>query len=109
MDTSTNLHLGLVTYYLVSGWDLPTIIQNCQATQVEGVELRTTHQHGVETHLLKNRRVEIKKQIDDSGVRLISLGSAFQYHAANPAEVQKNIYGTMEYVMLGCGSGLGRH
>ena len=28
------------------------------------------------------------------------LGSAFEYHAADPAEVRKNIHGTMEYVKL---------
>ena len=69
METSSNLHLGLVTYNLASEWDIPTIIRNSQATQFEGVELRSTHHHDVETHLSKNRRIEIKKQFDDSGIR----------------------------------------
>ena len=45
------MHLGLVTYNLAKDWDLATIIQNCQESGFEGVELRTTHAHGVEVEL----------------------------------------------------------
>ena len=39
------MHLGLVTYNLAQDWDVPTIIKICEATKLEGVELRTTHAH----------------------------------------------------------------
>jgi len=48
--------LGLVTYELAKDWDIETIIQNCEAAGFEGVELRTTHRHGVEPSISKERR-----------------------------------------------------
>ena len=43
--------LGLVTYQLAKDWDVEEIIANCTETGFEGVELRTTHAHGVEVEL----------------------------------------------------------
>ena len=45
------MQLGLVTYQWGADWDLPTLIKNCQKTGFRGVELRTTHKHGVEPSL----------------------------------------------------------
>ena len=45
------MRLGLVTYNLAKDWDVDTIIANCTETGFEGVELRTTHAHGVEVEL----------------------------------------------------------
>ena len=42
------MKLGLVTYNMAKDWDVPTIIENCVETVFSGVELRTTHSHGVE-------------------------------------------------------------
>src|SRR5260370_1385552 len=42
------MHLGLVTYNVAKDWDLDTILKNCKAAGIEGVEFRTTHAHGVE-------------------------------------------------------------
>ena len=42
------LSLGLVTYLWGKDWDLPTLLTNCQKAEILGVELRTTHAHGVE-------------------------------------------------------------
>jgi len=95
-----NLRLGLVTYLLAKDWDIETIIKNCSATGFEAVELRTTHAHGVEVTLSKAQRREVKRRFEDSPVNLASLGSAFQYHSTDPAEVRRNIEGTKEYVKL---------
>ena len=94
------MKLGLVTYNLARDWDIPTIIQNCTDTGFEGVELRTTHAHGVEVGLSKQKRALVRKQFDDSPVEIAGLGSAFEYDAADPDEVRKNIEGTKKYIKL---------
>jgi sugar phosphate isomerase/epimerase len=97
---ASKLRLGLVTYNLARDWDVPTIIQNCTATGYEAVELRTTHAHQVEVTLNATQRREIKQRFADSIVKLASLGSAFEYHAIDPAGVRRNINGTFEYIKL---------
>src|SRR6266571_767463 len=62
------IRLGTVTYNLAKDWDLPTIIRNCAAAKFEGVELRTSHTHGVEVTLTKTQRQEVAKQFRDSPV-----------------------------------------
>ena len=71
--------LGLVTYDLAKDWDVETIIKNCEAGGFEGVELRTTHRHGVEPSITKDQRAEVRKRFEDSRVRLVSLGSTCEY------------------------------
>ena len=44
----SKIRLGTVTYNLAKDWDIPTIIKNCEEAKFDGVELRTTHAHGVE-------------------------------------------------------------
>jgi len=95
----TPLRLGLMTYQIGQSWDIPTIIKNCTETKLEHVQLRTTHKHGVELALTKAERAEVKKRFADAGLA-ISLASAFQYHAPDPAEVRRNIEGTKEFLQL---------
>src|SRR3954471_19781832 len=95
-----NLRLGTITYNIAQDWDLPTILQRLEALKYEGVELRTTHAHGVEVGLTPRQRREVKKRFEDSPVELAGLGSAFEYHAADPAVVRQNIEGTKAYVRL---------
>ncbi|MCE5271067.1 sugar phosphate isomerase/epimerase [bacterium] len=92
--------VGLVTYNLAKDWDVPTIIANCTEARFSAVELRTTHAHGVEVGLSAARRAEVRKRFEDSPVRLASLGSAFEFHALDPAELKSNIEGTKEYLKL---------
>jgi len=94
------MKLGLVTYLMAAEWDVPTIIEKCEATGFQGVELRTTHAHKVEVDLSPSERQDVKKRFEDSGVELAGLGSAFEYHSADPDEVRQNIEGTKEYVKL---------
>lgn len=94
------MKLGLVTYNLGKNWDIPTIVKNCEETGVEGVELRSTHKHGVEDDLSNAKRAEVRKMFDDSPVDLYALGTAFEYHKADPADVRKNIEGTKRYLQL---------
>lgn len=101
------MRLGLVTYNLARAWDLNTILTMCPRTGFEGVELRTTHAHGVEVTLSAEQRATVRGLFADSGVVLVGLGSAFEYHSPDPAEVRRNIEGTKEYVLLARDVGAG--
>jgi sugar phosphate isomerase/epimerase len=96
----SKLRLGLVTYNLAKDWDIPTIIKNCEQAKFEGVELRTSHAHGVEVNLSKDQRAEVKTRFRDSKVELMGLGSAFDYHTPDPAKLRKDIEATKEYIIL---------
>jgi len=100
MSQKSKLHLGLVTYNLAKDWDIETIITNCIEAEFEGVELRTTHAHAVEVGLSQVQRQQIKLRFSDSPIKLIGLGSAFEYHAIEPEIVHQNIEGTKAYVKL---------
>jgi sugar phosphate isomerase/epimerase len=94
------MHLGLVTYNLAKDWDLATLIKNCEATGFEGVELRTTHAHGVEVSLSQPQRAEVKQRFRDSAVSLYGLGSTFDYHTPNAAKLRQDIEATKQYILL---------
>lgn len=92
--------LGIVTYNIAKDWDLPTILERLEALKYAGVELRTTHKHGVEVGLSPDQRREVRKRFEDSPVELAGLGSAFEFQSPDPDVVRKNIEGTKEYVRL---------
>jgi sugar phosphate isomerase/epimerase len=94
------MKLGLVTYNLAKDWDVDTIIKMCEATGFEGVELRTTHAHGVEISLSPAERETIRKKFENSKVKLAGLGSTYEYHAIDQGVVKQNVEGTKEYIKL---------
>jgi sugar phosphate isomerase/epimerase len=94
------MRLGLVTYNLARDWEIPTLIERCRKAGFEGVELRTTHAHGVESTLSEKERQRVRAQFADSGVRLVSLGSTFEFHQADPDEARRHVEGTKEYARL---------
>jgi sugar phosphate isomerase/epimerase len=96
---SSVLRLGLMSYNLAKDWDIDTIIKNCTETGFEHVELRTTHAHGVEVSLSKDRRREVRRRFQDAGLK-ISLASAFAYHHPDAGQLRKEIEGTKEYTLL---------
>jgi sugar phosphate isomerase/epimerase len=83
--------LGLVTYNVAKDWDLPTVLRVCREVGIAAVECRTTHKHGVEPSLSVAERREVKKRFADSGIVFWGCGTVCEFHAANPAVVQKNI------------------
>jgi sugar phosphate isomerase/epimerase len=99
------MKLGIVTYNIAANWDLDTILQVCTDVGLAGVELRTTHAHGVEVELDAAARAEVRAKFADSPVTLAGLGSTFEYHSADPDELQRNIVGTKEYVRLAAAVG----
>jgi len=94
------MKLGLVTYQIAKDWDLPTIVKNCEETGFEGVELRTTHAHGVEVTLTQEQRADVRRAFEQSSVELAGLGSAFEYHSPDTSELREHIDGTKEYIDL---------
>lgn len=97
---STKMKLGSVTYNLAKDWDVPTLIKNFETSGFQGVELRTTHAHGVEVSLSKAERADVKKRFADSKVELMGLGSAFDYHTPDQSKLRKDIEATKEYIVL---------
>ena len=100
VQPSADLKLGLVTYNWGKDWDVPTVIRNCSETGFAGVELRSTHKHGVEITIDAKRRAEVRRQFEDSDVELVGLGSACEYHAVDPDVLKKNIEETKAFVLL---------
>jgi sugar phosphate isomerase/epimerase len=94
------LKLGTVTYNIAKDWDLPTLIKNLTDVGLDGVELRTTHKHGVEISLPPSARAEVRKRFEDSPVKIAGLGTTCEYHSPDPAVVRKNIDETKEWVKL---------
>ena len=94
------LKVGTVTYNIAKDWDVPTIIKNLTEVGMDAVELRTTHKHGVEISLSPAARADVRKQFEDSPVRIGGLGTTCEYHAVEPAVVRKNIEETKAWVTL---------
>ncbi len=97
---SRRMQLGMVTYNIAAGWDIPTIIERCHQVGMAAVELRTTHRHGVEPDTSKTRREEVRKQFANAGIVLWGLGSVCEYHSPDPAVVAQNIELTKRFVDL---------
>jgi sugar phosphate isomerase/epimerase len=96
----SKLRLGTVTYNLAKDWDVPTIIRNCEEAKFDGVELRTTHTHGVEVTLTKAQREAVKQRFRDSRVALMGLGSAFDFHTPDQAKLRQDMAASREYIIL---------
>ncbi len=94
------MKLGMVTYMWGAKWDLPTLIKNCEETGFAGVELRSTHAHGVEVSLSKADRAEVRKRFADSPVECVGLGSACEFHSEDHGVVQQNIDLTRAFILL---------
>jgi sugar phosphate isomerase/epimerase len=91
---------GLVTYQWAKDWDLPTLLANCEKAEVAGVELRTTHAHGVEPSLNERQREDVKRRFAESGVTLVGLGSNERFDHVDPAALKKAIETTKDFIRL---------
>jgi len=70
---------------------LPTLLKNCAAAHCDGVELRSTHKHGVEPKLNEKERLDVSRRFSDSPVELVGLGTACEYHSPDAAALKKQI------------------
>ena len=96
----SRMKFGLVNYLWGQDWDIPTLIANCAASGLAGVELRTQHAHGVEPHLSKAERAEVRKRFEDSSIVLVGLGTNEEYDDPDPAVVKQRIETTKAYLQL---------
>jgi sugar phosphate isomerase/epimerase len=91
---------GLVTYLWGQDWDLPTLIANCEASRVLGVELRTEHAHGVEPRLNAQQRAEVAARFSNSEVTLTGLGSNERFDHPDPQVLRKAIEAAKSFIVL---------
>lgn len=96
----SKMKLGLVTYQWGRDWDVPTLIRNCAAAKIYGVELRTEHAHGVDPSIPATKRKEVKKMFADSPVKIVGMGTNEQYDFVDPDQLKKSIEKTKEWVIL---------
>jgi sugar phosphate isomerase/epimerase len=96
----SQMAFGLVTYMWGADWDLPTLLKTCRETKVLGVELRTTHKHGVEPSLDERQRMETRKRFADSGVTFVGIGSNERYDQPDKTQLAKAIEATKEFIRL---------
>ncbi len=99
-EPSGKMKLGLVTYNIAKDWDVPTLIRKCTELKIEGVELRTTHAHGVEPTLSAEQRADVRSRFADSPVTLWGLGSTCEFHSADSDEVKRQIQICRDFVLL---------
>lgn len=100
LQPGDSMGFGLVTYLWGQHWSLDELLENCQATGVLGVELRTTHRHGVEPSLNDQERKEVARRFADSPVTLVGLGSDERFDNPDPATVRMAIETTKAFIQL---------
>lgn len=94
------MKLGAVTYNVLKDWDLETLITKLEQAGFAGVELRTTHKHGVEPSLGPGGRAQVKERFAKSSVKLVGYGSVAEYHSPDAAVRRKHIEDTKAFVDL---------
>lgn len=92
--------LGLVTYMWGAGTALPELLEVLEQARVLGVELRTTHAHGVEPSLSKSDRAEVRSRFADSPVTLVGLGSNERFDSPDPARLAGAVARTTRFLEL---------
>src|ERR1044072_6431669 len=76
--------LGCVTYNLLQGMDLDTLIANIEKTGLAALELRTGHKHGVEPSLGAAQRTAVRERFQKSKVKLLSYGTTCEFQSPDP-------------------------
>jgi sugar phosphate isomerase/epimerase len=92
--------LGIVTYNIAANWDVATILKVCKNVGLSPVELRTTHKHGVEPTLSKEKRKEVRQRFADAGIEIWGCGTTCEFHSTDASVVQKNIETCKTFVEL---------
>ena len=91
---------GLVTYLWGKDLTLPELIAACEQSDVLGVELRTTHRHGVEPSLSDQQRQEVRRRFADSPVTLVGLGSNERFDSPDPQQLQAAMEAAKAFIRL---------
>jgi sugar phosphate isomerase/epimerase len=94
------MHLGAVTYNVLKDYDLESLIKTLESAGFEGVELRTTHKHGVEITLATAERERVRRRFESSKVRLVSFGTTCEFHSPDAEVRRKNVEEGKRWVEL---------
>lgn len=94
------MRLGLVTYNVAKDWSVSQIIETLGRLRFEAVELRSTHAHGVEPGIPEAKIHSVREEFARSRVRLLSLGSACEYHDPDAAVRERNVQETADFLEL---------
>lgn len=94
------MRLGLVTYNLAKDWDLETLLRHCEETGFEGVELRTSHAHGVEPTLDAAARAAVRQRFAESNVVCWGLGTTCEFDSPDPDVVAAQVASAREFIDL---------
>jgi sugar phosphate isomerase/epimerase len=97
---NAKMTFGLVTYMWGSDWKLPELLANCEKAGAAGVELRTTHAHGVEPEISAAQRREVKQRFADSPITLVGLGSNEDFHDVDRDSLQASIERAKAFIKL---------
>ncbi|MEI8017674.1 MAG: TIM barrel protein [Schlesneria sp.] len=95
-----DIRYGLVTYQWGKDWDLPTLLKNCEQAKVLGVELRTTHKHGVEPSLTAAERNVVRARFESSTVQMVGIGSNERFDSPDPKVLEASIEATKRFIQL---------
>ncbi len=94
------IKIGIVTYNIAKGWSLEEIIENLAEVRFDGVELRTEHAHGVEISLSQRERADVRDRFARSPIKIVQLGSTYEFQSPDPAVLRQNIEGCKQYMQL---------
>jgi sugar phosphate isomerase/epimerase len=97
---ASKIKFGLVTYMWGAGWDLPTLLANCEKAGALGVELRTEHAHGVEPTLNAAQRKEVRERFAESPIKLVGLGCNEDFHDPDAASLRQSIDRAQAFIKL---------
>ncbi len=97
---AAHMRLGIVTYNIAKDWDVEKIITTLEPLGYSAVELRSTHAHGIEPGISRERINQVREQFSRSTVRLLSLGSACEFHDPDEKVRKKNVEETRGFVEL---------
>lgn len=96
----SKMKLGLVTYLWGKDMDIPTLISSCKASKLGGVELRVEHAHGVHLGMSASELAEVRKQFEDSPVKVLGMGTNEEYDSPDPKVLEENMERTRQWVRL---------
>jgi hydroxypyruvate isomerase len=94
------IQLGAVTYNVLKDMDLETIIQTLEKVGFSGVELRTTHKHGVEPSISEAERQAVKARFERSKIKLYSFGTTCEFQSPDEAERARQIETAKKFIQL---------
>lgn len=89
-----------MTYMWGADLELDPLLRLCERSGVDGLELRTTHAHGVEPTLSRARREEVRARFESSSVTLVGLVSDERFDSPDPERLRAAIGATRRFLQL---------